>query len=928
VIGVRSARKAGWQQATALVSLSTCGAMTGLSLAHGTVADMTSPTGLPVHVLDFSRPAKPAATQGGALRSAVVKVANYYLRMARDKTPAEMEAIIWQSDSMDGIDHGQSCAAFASLTLEMGAQSVGQQSWVTGGGSYPYPLHAWADVRVDPNPASPSVMSIMQQAQAAGRWHPIGDGYLPQPGDWAMFDGHVEVVTKYSRGVLTTIGGDSLPNFSVNAHSYRGSLSAQGITGFVDNGELAAGGGGTSGGAAGSAGSGGSGGSGGGVQVDGDLEPGPGQADVPGLQAAPAVVLSTGDQLTAQRLLAGQQVRAPAGQQVRAPAGQQVRAPAGQQVRAPAGQRARPAAAAAVGLDAADGLGTAAIPGAQVATEDAAAGLRADAPAGLSAQGYHRNMVPPAASVVPHVSAQQTFISQVAPGAIAAQRRYGIPAAVTIAQAIDESGWGQSELATRDHNLFGIKGAGPAGTDVFMTSEYENGQWVTISAGFRVYHNVAESIADHSELLATDTSYQRAMADRDVPDAFANDLTGVYATDPNYGANLIALMRLYNLYQYDSPAPQASPQPVAQASPQPVAQASPQASPRAVAQASPRAVAQQVAPIGVPEPALPGVVALQAGQQAARGGGRAAAGQTGAGQTGAGQTAAHQAVRGGVAGRGGAGQGAAAARGGTAGRRGEAGQGGTARQGGAVVGGGTSIPGDSYPLAAAVMVPAAAVGSARRRSGQSGQTERRSDPRPARITTRRYVPRLPAAVTTAFVTTAKGPLTHAEPLYRDVATQAGIRWELLAACDWMQCEAQPRYSPVHGERLGTRNSDGSVYKTKSDALMQCADELIDLAWAVYHIDLTARGVLSVRGLASVFAAFRWGGLLRTYEISVLEFPYSVAGLTVKHMKMRWPDVDIPDAPDKPGTRFRPPFGAVPVVLSLDYPAIAQYSRHA
>ena len=247
---MRSARKLGWQQATALVSLSTCGAMTGFSLAHGTVGDMTSPTSLPVHVLDFSRAIRPAGADGASLGSAIVKVANYYLRMARDKTPAEMEAIIWQSDSADGVDHGASCAAFASLTLEMGAQSVGQQSWVTGGGTYPYPLHKWADVRVDPNPASPSVMSIMQQAQAAGRWRPIGDGYQPQPGDWAMFDGHVEVVTKYSRGVLYTIGADSLPGFSVNAHSYRNPLSAQGVTGFVDNGDLSALGGGASGGAA------------------------------------------------------------------------------------------------------------------------------------------------------------------------------------------------------------------------------------------------------------------------------------------------------------------------------------------------------------------------------------------------------------------------------------------------------------------------------------------------------------------------------------------------------------------------------------------------------------------------------------------------------------------------------------------------------
>ena len=57
-------------------------------------------------------------------------------------------------------------------------------------------------------------------------------------------------------------------------------------------------------------------------------------------------------------------------------------------------------------------------------------------------------------------------------------------------------------------------------------------------------------------------------------------------------------------------------------------------------------------------------------------------------------------------------------------------------------------------------------------------------------------------------------------------------------------------------------------------------------------------------------------------ISAMEFPYSVAGLTAAHLKMRWPDIDDPDAPDKPGTRFRMPFGAVPVVLSLGYRAVA------
>ena len=59
---------------------------------------------------------------------------------------------------------------------------------------------------------------------------------------------------------------------------------------------------------------------------------------------------------------------------------------------------------------------------------------------------------------------QQAFISLVAPGAIAAQQRFGVPAAVTIAQAIEESAWGQSGLAAQYHNLFGIKGTGPAGS--------------------------------------------------------------------------------------------------------------------------------------------------------------------------------------------------------------------------------------------------------------------------------------------------------------------------------------------------------------------------------------------------------------------------------------------------------------------------------
>ena len=60
----------------------------------------------------------------------------------------------------------------------------------------------------------------------------------------------------------------------------------------------------------------------------------------------------------------------------------------------------------------------------------------------------------------------------------------------------------------------------------------------------------------------------------------------------------------------------------------------------------------------------------------------------------------------------------------------------------------------------------------------------------------------------------------------------------------------------------------------------------------------------------MFAAFRWGGLLKLHGVSALEFPYSVAGLTDQHVKMRWPDIKDPNAPDKPGTRFRMAFARI------------------
>src|ERR1700751_5931788 len=145
VVPVRSARKPWWQQATALVTVSTGGVITGFNFVPGAAATMTSPTSVPLHLLALEQAAQPGtpgdvAVGGGSgpvtsdaqLRSAIVNVASYYLRLAATKTPAQMEALIWDNTSTNGTDHGQSCAAFASLTLELPAQTVGLQSWARG----------------------------------------------------------------------------------------------------------------------------------------------------------------------------------------------------------------------------------------------------------------------------------------------------------------------------------------------------------------------------------------------------------------------------------------------------------------------------------------------------------------------------------------------------------------------------------------------------------------------------------------------------------------------------------------------------------------------------------------------------------------------------------------------------------------------------
>lgn len=148
----------------------------------------------------------------------------------------------------------------------------------------------------------------------------------------------------------------------------------------------------------------------------------------------------------------------------------------------------------------------------------------------------------------------EEFIAAVAPAARASMQTSKIPASFAVADAADESGWGSSQLARQAFNLFGVKADsswhGP--TLTMRTREYLNGQWVMVPAVWRKYSDWLGSIEDHAQFLLTNPRYQPAFAY--VSGAtFAQAIAAAgYATDPQYAAKIISIIKAHNLSSLDS----------------------------------------------------------------------------------------------------------------------------------------------------------------------------------------------------------------------------------------------------------------------------------------------------------------------------------------------------------------------------------------
>ena len=132
----------------------------------------------------------------------------------------------------------------------------------------------------------------------------------------------------------------------------------------------------------------------------------------------------------------------------------------------------------------------------------------------------------------------------------------GMSAALQTAQAILETGWGQSVPVDKysgqlSYNLFGIKGEGTAGSVIINTSEVYNGKLYRVDDKFRAYNNIEDGWADHKEFLKK----ERYEPFREVMHDYTQGVWAIkragYATDPQYALKLMQLIKQYDLQELD-----------------------------------------------------------------------------------------------------------------------------------------------------------------------------------------------------------------------------------------------------------------------------------------------------------------------------------------------------------------------------------------
>lgn len=149
------------------------------------------------------------------------------------------------------------------------------------------------------------------------------------------------------------------------------------------------------------------------------------------------------------------------------------------------------------------------------------------------------------------------FIPTIAPLVVAENQRRGNPlfSSVVIAQAICESGWGQSTIMMKANAIFGIKATSDWKGKVYNANTqecYDGVSYTNITACFRAYDSLAESIADYFDLITKLERYRKATVAETPLECITAIKNGGYATSPTYIDTIMSIINSNNLTQYDN----------------------------------------------------------------------------------------------------------------------------------------------------------------------------------------------------------------------------------------------------------------------------------------------------------------------------------------------------------------------------------------
>lgn len=149
----------------------------------------------------------------------------------------------------------------------------------------------------------------------------------------------------------------------------------------------------------------------------------------------------------------------------------------------------------------------------------------------------------------------QSFINSIVSGAKEGYVTYLVFASVTIAQAINESGWGKSSLAKTDNNLFGIKFPGKHDPSIKITK----GSYATDDGGYYChYQSTNDSMLDHGYFLAHNSRYAAALTAKTNDAQIKAIAAAGYATASNYYSITMGIINDNKLSQYDNGGKEAT----------------------------------------------------------------------------------------------------------------------------------------------------------------------------------------------------------------------------------------------------------------------------------------------------------------------------------------------------------------------------------